>query len=107
MEFIVFQCKGIWLCIYLVGIVMDFDCADDTCFLSGGQNSGIFADSILAVGDICRVSELYGMAAELEKRKTTLCNIVERSNFLFKYIVQIYGQFRHGAGYEKYTKQIL
>lgn len=72
MEFIVFQCKGIWLCVYLVSIVMDFDCADDTRFLSGGQNSGIFADSILAVGDICRISELYGMATELKKRQKNL-----------------------------------
>ena len=52
------------------------------------------------MGDICRVSELYGMAAELEKQKTTLCDIVERSNFLFKYMIQIYGQFQCDAGYE-------
>ena len=68
MEFIVFQCKGIWLCVYLVGIVMDFDCADDPCFLSGGQNSGIFADSISLMGNLCRVSHTGNRNPELKKR---------------------------------------
>ena len=65
------QPPGLWLCPDLAGPFVGADCVHGARLLEGGQNRRLAADPLSSVGDLCGLSQLRRMAAQLNSPKVT------------------------------------
>ena len=84
MEYTFLQSSGIRLCVFVDYTSLGADTSYDSIFLQGRQDSGIFADTVSFMGELCGVSELYDMDDEQINAEFGIRNAELRGNLTKK-----------------------